>query len=280
MIQKVLEILYTQSKFNDRGFRYFVSKTTFVTKLIMKLLYTLIITFFSVISYSQIVTDRPDQTESSSTVGLGNLQIESGILVQYEDVNQFRQILAPTSLFRYGLTEGVELRLLSQLESNRFGDFSIDGISDLQIGTKIQILKGEGRNTEIAFISHIIIPSGTAGLSTDELGTINKLSIAHSLGDRISLGYNIGYDHIDSGNAITYSIAFGFGINDKFGMYAEPFGSWEEDDDFDHNFDAGITYLVNDNCQLDFSFGTGITNNMNYISVGGSWLIQRNSDSE
>ena len=63
-------------------------------------------------------------------------------------------------------------------------------------------------------------------------------------------------------------------------MYIEPFGLWDDVSDFSHNFDAGVTYLVNDNCQLDFSFGTGITNNMNYISVGGSWLIERDAESK
>ena len=246
----------------------------------MKLTFTFLIILSSLMSMAQIVTDRPDQTEASSTVGLGNLQIESGILIQFEDAGRFRRILAPTNLFRYGLTEGIELRLLSEYAIDKFGDFNIDGITDLQIGTKIQILKKENVNTEIAFLSHLIVPSGTNGISTADYGTINKLSISHDLGERVSLGYNVGYDHISSVNAITYSIAFGFTVNDKFGMYAEPFGSWDDVDDFNHNFDAGITYLVNDNCQLDFSFGTGITTNMNYISVGGSWLIEREADDD
>lgn len=33
---------------------------------------------------AQIVTDRPDQTESSSTVGKGNLQLETGMLIGFE----------------------------------------------------------------------------------------------------------------------------------------------------------------------------------------------------
>jgi len=251
----------------------------------MKLAFTFLIMFSSLLSIAQIVTDRPDQTESSATVGLGNLQIESGILVQYEDRNRFRNILAPTNLFRYGLTEGIELRLLSQLESVKFNNnSSIVGISDLQIGTKIQIVKNDNVNTEIAFLSHVIVPTGTFGLSIEEYGTINKLSISHELGERVSLGYNIGYDHINSDNILTYSVALGFSVNEKFGMYIEPFGSWEEGD-FVHNFDAGMTWLVNKDFQLDFSFGTGIATNsgnninMNYLSVGGSWLIHRNSDS-
>ena len=59
----------------------------------------LLITIFGQIN-AQIITDRPDQTESSSSVGKGNLQIESGILVGYEgeNGNSIRQILAPTTL--------------------------------------------------------------------------------------------------------------------------------------------------------------------------------------
>ena len=66
----------------------------------MKLTFTFFIMLSSFLSIAQIVTDRPDQTEASSTVGLGNLQIESGILIQFEDDGQFRRILAPTNLFR------------------------------------------------------------------------------------------------------------------------------------------------------------------------------------
>jgi hypothetical protein len=41
------------------------------------------------------------------------------------------------------------------------------------------------------------------------------------------------------------------------------------------NLDAGITYLVNPNLQLDFSFGTGINHTMNFISAGISWRTGR-----
>jgi len=132
---------------------------------------------------AQIVTDRPDQTESSSTVGIGNLQIESGILVGYtgNEITSVRQILLPTNLLRYGLTQEIELRLLSQFETYKIGDTSIQGISDLEIGTKIQILQDENKNTEIAFLSHLIVPTGTLELTGDTFGTINKLSISHQL---------------------------------------------------------------------------------------------------
>lgn len=230
------------------------------------------------VSYSnaQIVTDRPDQTESSSTVGNGNLQIESGLLISFEGDNQLstQQILAPTNLFRYGVSDGLELRFLSQFEMLKEDIQAIRGISDIEIGVKIQVLKKEDVNTEIAFLTHLVIPTGTEALSNGEFGTINKVSISHELNDNIELGYNLGYDYFGQGAGnFTYSIALGIGVNEKVGIYVEPFGELTNFEDFILNFDAGFTYLANDNLQYDFSFGTGLNQEMNYISIGLSWLI-------
>jgi len=225
---------------------------------------------------AQIVTDRPDQTESSSTVGSGNLQLESGLLIGFEgeDQNSNRQILAPTNLFRYGITESVELRLLSQFETFKNNDVSFQGISDLEIGTKIQILKNEEQTTEIAFLTHLIIPSGTKELTSDKAGSISKLSISHVINEKMGIGYNLGYNYFGEGKGdLTYSLAFGISVNDKVGIYVEPYGELAELEEHISNFDAGVTYLANENLQFDLSFGSGINKRMNYISVGFSWLI-------
>lgn len=227
---------------------------------------------------AQIVTDRPDQTESSSTVGKGNLQIETGLLIGFEGEgdNVTRQLLAPTTLFRYGITKGIEIRLLSQYETLKNGLTSVQGISDLEIGTKLQILQDETKNIEIAFLSHLILPTGTDGLSNEDFGTINKLSIAHSLSENVELGYNLGYNYFGEGKGdFTYSFALGIGVNDQVGIYIEPYGDLVDFEELVANFDAGFTYLVNENLQFDFSFGTGMNHQMNYISFGCSWLLLR-----
>ncbi|MBT6440320.1 MAG: transporter [Flavobacteriales bacterium] len=228
----------------------------------------------------QIITDRPDQTEASSTVSKGSLQIESGILLGFNESNSEieRQILAPTTLFRYGLTKGIELRVLNQFESikNQTNLKEINGISDLEIGTKIQLLRKEDINTEIAFLSHLIIPTGTKGLSNVNFGTINKLCISHELSEKSSIGYNIGYNYFGTGKGdLSYSLSFATGISEKLGIYIEPYGELTEFSDYKLNFDAGFTYLAKDNFQLDFSFGTGINNTMNYMSLGFSWNIKK-----
>lgn len=241
----------------------------------MKTFITILFTLMVSQINAQIITDRPDQTESSSTVGLGNLQIETGILIGFEGESgsSVQQILAPTTLFRYGITKGIELRLLNQFETLKFGDKTVRGMSDFEIGTKIQLLQKEGLNTEIALLSHLIVPTGTTELTNDKLGTINKLSISHGINDNIDFGYNVGYNHFGEGKGdLTYSIALGIGVNDKVGIYIEPYGDILEFEKLMASFDTGCTYLVNDNLQLDFSFGMGLNHRMNYLSFGLSWI--------
>ncbi|MDP5158541.1 MAG: transporter [Flaviramulus sp.] len=241
----------------------------------------LLIFLINNIVFSQtIITDRPDQTESSSSIDRGSFQIETGILLGFteDEFSSERQLLAPTTLFRYGITKGIEIRVLSQFESlkNQSSTQKTRGISDLEIGTKIQVFKKENINTEIAFLSHIILPTGSTGLTNNSYGTINKISISHTLNDALGLGYNVGYDYFGDGKGhLTYSVALGVSVTDTFGIYIEPYGSLNEFKTYESNFDAGITYLVTDNCQLDASFGTGINYTMNYLSLGCSIHIAK-----
>jgi hypothetical protein len=186
-----------------------------------------------------------------------------------------RQILAPTTLFRYGMTRGLELRVVSQFETMKVLDERTQGISDTEIGAKIQVFKKEGVNTEIALISHLLVPTGTPELSGESYGSINKIAVSHSLNETLGLGYNLGYTYPGSGKGnLTYSLVLGVEVNDRVGVYVEPFGEIVDIAEFQMNADAGLTCLVRENVQLDFSFGTGIINRrMNYVSTGVCWKI-------
>jgi hypothetical protein len=232
--------------------------------------------FFAIgnISAQTIITDRPDQTESSSTIPVKSLQIEAGALFQRGDGIQANAY--PSVLWRYGITKKIELRLLTQFETNKLLNTSLrnNGISDLQIGTKIQLFKKENVNTEIAFLSHLILPTAKRELTNDKVGTINKLSISHAISEKIGLGYNVGYDYFGNGSGnITYSVAIGVSLSDTIGFYVEPYGEFTEFESHLASFDTGFTYLLKDNFQLDISYGTGLNYGMNYFSTGFSWNI-------
>ena len=233
-----------------------------------------------VLSAQTIITDRPDQTESSSTIPKGSFQIETGVLLGFTDNNGISesQLLLPSTLFRIAILEGIELRILSQFESNKNKTLNktFSGISDLEVGAKVQLFKKEDVNTEIAFLSHLVIPSGSKAITISDIGTINKLSISHSINESIGVGYNVGYNYFGFGDGdLTYSFSIGLGITDKLGAYVEPYGDIVDFKEHVSNFDAGITYLIRDNFQLDFSFGTGINHSMNYLSFGCSLNIAK-----
>jgi hypothetical protein len=67
----------------------------------------------------------------------------------------------------------------------------------------------------------------------------------------------------------------GYSITKKVGSYIELFGFAPQKNKANHNFDGGITYLINDNFMLDLSSGFGITKNApkNYFAFGFSFRI-------
>jgi hypothetical protein len=88
----------------------------------MKLFYTIIFSLLSATSFSQvdsteippIDTDRPNQTESVNTVPKKWLQFEAGFDYQKnDDVSQ--KFLLPTLLNKYGLSNRIELRLITTI---------------------------------------------------------------------------------------------------------------------------------------------------------------------
>jgi hypothetical protein len=117
-----------------------------------------------------------------------------------------------------------------------------------------------------------LIPTASRALTNDRFGTIDKISIAHQLSDRLGLGYNVGYDYFGNGNGeLIYSLSLGIGFTEKVGFFIEPFGALANMETFLPNADTGFTYLARPNLQFDFSLGAGINHRMHYISVGLSW---------
>ena len=186
----------------------------------------------------------------------------------------------PNSLFRVSITDGFELRVVHQLDrisQHSFGndDVLAEGTSDVQIGTKIQLFQKEGSKTEIAYLGHAVAPTGDGGLTGSDWGMVNKLCISHDVGPDWALGYNLGYDLANGMGTATYALAVGKAINDRLGLYFEPYGEigggthWA-------SFDAGLTLLTSDTWQWDISYGTGLNRSMNYTAVGFSWLVLPN----
>lgn len=236
--------------------------------------------------YGTISTDRPDQTEASSLVPKKFLQIETGAFYETLEINSFKSKATTfnTTLLRYGLLDNLELRLgfdfteiASEFNGRKLND-KLSGFSPLLLGVKIGITEEKGLLPEMAFIGHINVPSfASTDYKTESTSTDFRFSLSHTLSEKSSLGYNIGLvwdGNITTANYI-YTLAYGYSISDKIGAYFELYGDIPEDSSFNHLWDAGLTYLLSDNIQLDISGGTGITQNIQdlFLSAGISFRI-------
>ena len=220
-----------------------------------------------------LVTDRPDFTEASSTVGRGVLQMEMGYTYSYANFDGLQVIghTYPDALFRLGvLAEWLELRVgqtyVSSYEKDVLHQRSIQGVDDLYLGMKIALTPQEGILPEMAIIPQMSVPSGDPDLTGNEvLPGLNWL-YSWDLTERVSLGgstqanklpHSIGVDYY-----VAQSLSLGFSITEELGSYIEWFcilpnggaGHLAE-----HYIDGGFTYLLSNDVQLDFRAGVGLT---------------------
>lgn len=234
-----------------------------------------------------IVTDRPDATEASSTVGKGVLQFEAGGLYESFETNNVKSenYTYNTMLIRYGILDNVELRLgwnfiegVTSVNGNKL-DNVLSGLSPLLLGLKIDIAEEDGAMPEIALIGHVFpVFSASSDYRPENTGIDFRLSLSHTLGEKSSLGYNIGAQWGDDSPeaAAIYTIAYGYSITDKFGAYAELYGDLPENSSANHYWDAGLTYLASTDLQFDVYFGSSITEGQDLLlGLGLSYRIRK-----
>lgn len=111
-----------------------------------------------------IVTDRPDYVESSDVVGRKVLQVETSAATDWTAVGSAtaRTVATPT-LFRLGVTKGLELRLETDgYQRTTLGNApAVTGLADAAIGIKWHLLDGAKRRPSVAVLIHGDLPSGS-----------------------------------------------------------------------------------------------------------------------
>lgn len=224
-----------------------------------------------------IQTDRPDQTETPSIVPKGMLQVETGFSFQKNDEYNKTNTL-PSTLWKYGVNENFELRLITEFVSEKFNSETTSGLSPILIGCKIKIADEKGFWPKTSFIGHISLPNvASTDFKTDFYAPEFRFTMQHTLSKRMSFSYNLGaeWDGFSAEPTFIYTVTTGLSITNKLGAYAEFFGFAPQQDKANHNFDGGITYLINNNFMVDLSSGIGVTENApeHYIAVGFSFRI-------
>ena len=193
-----------------------------------------------------IQTDRPDQTECPFIVPKNHIQIESGF--NFEKVNENeKNYLYPTILWKYGVNEKFEIRLISELTTNKISEKNVTGINPIK-------------------------PLSTLNLRTTYFAPSFRFTMQHTLTRKISLGYNLGveWDGENAEPTFIYTLTSGISLSEKTGAYLELYGFAPQKDAAEHRFNGGLTYFLKPNIMFDISGGFGLTENAPkyYSSLG------------
>ncbi len=233
-----------------------------------------------------LVTDRPGQSDASSVVPPGILQLEAGYLMTHNDDASVEttQHTLPTTLWRLGLVENLELRLgwdAYQWQNNSPGP-DPEGTGDGLIGTKYYFTGAKGWIPETAVNASFFVPFGEPGFSRERLDPLIRLLFTSPITDRLSITYNLGTEWVTGANSsgglettgnYTYTFSPAYLLNDQWTVFAEVFGNIPMEPGNDsHTFDGGFIWLAHPDWQLDISAGTGLTGSATdlFVAIGVS----------
>ena len=221
-----------------------------------------------------LVTDRPDFTESSVTVGYGVAQLETGYTFTYDSEGDDRvsSHSFPESLLRLGMfAEWFEFRIdwNYAVEQSDIGgvEDTVSGAEDLGLGVKLALTPQDGILPETAIILQMTVPSGSSEFTANEvLPGFNYLygwDINESWSTGGSTAINNQTDDVtaDSYTEFSQSWTVGYSWSDDVGSYAEWYVLAPTSADTNHTqnyFNGGFTVLLNDNIQWDIRAGVGL----------------------
>lgn len=207
----------------------------------------------------ELVTDRPDFTESSSAVPRSHLQFELGTRVA---TSEGPTRVAPADvLARYGVARHLELRVGTTpviAEFPESGGSSVSGLGDATLGAKLAAPVAEGLSVGIIPWGSVSEPTREAAYSSGAISTI-----ALEGGGPVSFGANVGAGYTfgegpDSGLEGSVSFAAGFELPARFGAFVETYGIVPPGDTMDLFADGGLTYRVTPTLQLDGFVAVGV----------------------
>lgn len=237
-----------------------------------------------------LVTDRPDFTEASTTVGVGVIQLEIGYTYTFDQTatNSTENNSYGEPLFRIGMfADWFEFRLAW----NHANEIVTEGVQavtsgseDLYVGAKLGLTPQSGILPEMALIPQMTLPTA----STNNFGSGDVLPGANwiyawEVTDNISTAGSSQFNRAIDATTLEPYIEFaqswtiGYALTERLGAYTEVFGLLPTGADTvlpQYFFNGGFTYLLTDNLQFDIRGGVGLNNAADDYFVGTGLSIR------
>lgn len=237
-----------------------------------------------------LMSDRPDFTEASTTVGNGLLQVEMGYtFIHDRDGGTETQAHSyPEALFRIGMfADWFEWRVAYNHGSQgvTVGGVpftSATGSEDLYLGIKLALTEQDGILPEMAIMPQMTVPTGqdpfTAGETLPGLNWLYGWDITEFISTAGSTQINKAVDD-DGSNyyEVAQSWTIGYTLGEHWGAYTEVFAFFPSGASTalpEYYFDGGFTFPVTNNLQFDIRVGVGLNEPADDYFTGTGMVVR------
>jgi Putative MetA-pathway of phenol degradation len=240
-----------------------------------------------------IVTDRPDFTEATRTVGRGRVQLEAGYTYTRDRSAGAANVTRtyPDALLRIGLfADWFELRLGQTFVSGRGVTFGVlgerfTGPDDLYVGTKLALTEQKVYLPETALILQATLPTGARVITANQvLPGFNFVFGWDVIKDCLYVGGGLQANRVADDTGHYYvefadSITVNYQLTRQLGAFTEwfaffPSGAQSPGLPARHNFDCGLTYQVTPDFQVDVFVGYGISDHADDFFAGTGFAVR------
>ena len=237
-------------------------------------------------------SDRPDFTNTPTTVGYQRFQIESGYTYTHAiagDPTHDAHDL-PELLVRYGVAERLELRVAwdEGMVFDRYTDrnsgrvVTENGSTDLDFGFKYAISKQDKWRPQSGIQVEVSAPVGAPGQSSRQVDAFVNYLYSWEFTKKLSLNCSTGSlwtaESGDHFSRFSQSASVEYELTEKLHVFNEWFAFFRRDSSDNrpqHYYDAGLTYLVTPNFQLDWRAGLGLNDAADGFFTGCGLTIRR-----
>lgn len=227
----------------------------------------------------EMSTDRPDITESPHTVDAGHFQIEMSFADFSYDRNSpdsvtTRGVSVAPMLLKAGLLNNVDLQLgidpytWTRATDRSTGESeSVEGFGDTALRLKVNLWGNDEGDTAFALMPFVTFPTAGRGLGADAI----EGGIIAPFGASLPFGFNLGlmaeFDFLRSFEGGGYDVecvhtaTIGHSIVGELEGFIEyaGFADLTGEQDYRASFDAGLTYALTPDIQLDGGIRIGLT---------------------
>ena len=239
-----------------------------------------------------IGTDRPDFVESSDVVDAGRVQLELGLSFERDRAaGMTRRLRSTPALLRIGLGHGLEARvetdgLLREQSTDTARGITTrnSGSADVSLGLKWHMGNGDASTgmPSTAWLLHLDLDSGSSAFRGSGKRPSLRFVAEWELPGETSIGVMPGLakDTDDQGKhftagilAATISTELSPGWRGFVELAGQRLASKTRGDNV-VSFDTGVTYLLNQDMQMDLSLQRGLTRATAELAYGLGWSVR------